>query len=396
MLKPITVTELTRRIKEQLEPAFPEVLVTGEISNLAANAASSHVYFTLKDADSQIRCTLWKRQRQYLKFAPLDGMAVVVLGNVRVYEKGGNYQLNVIAVEPAGKGALQVAFEQLKQKLADEGLFEQGRKRPLPKFPDRIGIVTSGTGAALCDIVKILRRRMPSVGIVVNPVQVQGDGAAGDIARGIREFNEYGNVDVLIVGRGGGSIEDLWAFNEESVARAIAASSIPVISAVGHEVDYTIADFVADMRASTPSNAAGIAVQNRDDLVLRIKSRVDRIVAGLHACASAYRLRIDHAAKSPMVQRPLELVQQHSQKIDDLAKILGLQFRGLFDTARARFSHAVEKLEILNPTGVLTRGYSITRADGRILSDAAMVAIGGRIETQLKTGRLVSRVELKS
>ena len=260
-----SVAELSLEIRNLLERQFPDVWVTGEVSNLRA-AGSGHLYFTLKDETAQLRAVCFRNQARYLKFKPQDGLAVIARGRLSVYEARGEYQLYVEFLEPAGLGALQLAFEQLKQKLAAEGLFDPARKKPLPMLPRVIGVVTSPTGAVIRDILRILHRRFRNINVLIYPVKVQGEGAAQEIAQGIEYFNRQAPVDVMIVARGGGSLEDLWAFNEEVVARAIAASKIPVISAVGHETDFTIADFVADLRAPTPSAAAELVVRRKQDL----------------------------------------------------------------------------------------------------------------------------------
>ncbi|MGB2768335.1 MAG: exodeoxyribonuclease VII large subunit, partial [Candidatus Zixiibacteriota bacterium] len=260
-----TVTEITREIKSLLERNLPAVWVQGEISNYLLHS-SGHRYFTLKDENSQIKCTLWKFRGERLQFQPADGISVMAWGNVTVYERGGQYQLDVAELVPVGLGELEIAFQRLKEKLFGEGLFDEEHKKPVPQFPESIGVVTSPTGAVVRDIIKIVLSRFPSVQIIVNPVRVQGEGAAEEIAGAIREFNRYKKIDMMIVGRGGGSLEDLWAFNEEVVARAIAVSSIPVVSAVGHEIDVTISDLVADCRALTPSEAAELVTPRRDQL----------------------------------------------------------------------------------------------------------------------------------
>ena len=270
----VTVSELNRRIRASLEAGYADIWVEAEISNLRV-PSSGHCYLTLKDSSSQLRAVMFRYARKVLRFIPQDGMKVVCFGSINVYEPRGEYQLIIERMEPRGVGALQLAFEQLKNKLAAEGLFDEKRKRPLPFLPQRIGVITSGTGAALRDILQVLCRRFPGLHIRVLPVAVQGEGAAQEIAAAIADANAHAVADVLIVGRGGGSLEDLWAFNEECVARAIYDSAIPVISAVGHEIDFTIADFVADMRAPTPSAAAELAVREKHELV--------RSVATLHA-----------------------------------------------------------------------------------------------------------------
>ena len=261
-----TVSELSGEIRELFEQQFPDVWVTGEVSNFRA-AGSGHLYFTLKDDTAQLRAVCFRSQSRYLKFKPQDGLAVIARGRLSIYEARGEYQLYVEFLEPAGLGALQLAFDQLKQKLAAEGLFDPDRKKLLPALPRVIGVVTSPTGAVIQDILRVLNRRFRNINVVIYPARVQGEGAAEEIAQGIEHFNRMVPVDVMIVARGGGSMEDLWAFNEEVVARAIAASEIPIISAVGHETDFTIADFVADLRAPTPSAAAELVVHLKQDFV---------------------------------------------------------------------------------------------------------------------------------
>ena len=268
-----TVAELSFAVKDLLEASFPDVWVTGEVSNFRP-AASGHYYFTLKDASAQLRAVCFRNQARYLKFKPQDGLAVIARGRLSVYEARGEYQLYVEYLEPAGVGALQFAFEQLKKKLADEGLFDEARKRPLPVLPCAVGVVTSPSGAAVRDILRVIKRRFSNMNVYLYPATVQGSSAAAEIVEGIEYFNQHPIVDVMIVGRGGGSMEDLWPFNEEIVARAIAASKIPVISAVGHETDFTIGDFVADLRAPTPSAAAELVVHRREDFQAEVQNRV--------------------------------------------------------------------------------------------------------------------------
>ncbi|MFQ5772424.1 MAG: exodeoxyribonuclease VII large subunit, partial [bacterium] len=272
--KHYSVSELTRQIKFLLESSFPEIWVQGEISNFTHHS-SGHMYFSLKDENAQISCVMWRSRNQHLFFTPQDGMKVILDARITVYEKRGAYQLDVLQMQPAGVGELQLAFEQLKNRLREEGLFSEEFKKPIPLYPERIGIVTSPTGAAVQDLISVLQRRFPGIEIIINAARVQGEGAATEIARAIDDFNDYGKVDVLIVGRGGGSLEDLWAFNEEVVARAVFRSKIPIISAVGHEVDFTICDFVADLRAPTPSAAAELAVRHRDELHAFLKTNLE-------------------------------------------------------------------------------------------------------------------------
>jgi len=277
----LTVSELTARLREALEERFPAVWVEGEISNYRLYG-SGHAYFTLKDADAQLRAVLFRNRMRRIRFEPTDGLHVMAFGSIEVYPQRGEYQLVVELLEPKGLGALQLAFEQLKARLQAEGLFDPARKRELPRFPRKIGIVTSPSGAAIRDMLRVIGRRFGELHIVIAPCRVQGEGAAAEIAQGLRELNGLGDVDVIIVGRGGGSLEDLWAFNEEVVARAIAASKVPVVSAVGHEVDFTIADFVADLRAPTPSAAAELVVREKQavvDALVQLRARLERVAA---------------------------------------------------------------------------------------------------------------------
>src|SRR5436309_8977473 len=298
----LTVSALTIELRAVLEERFPAVWVEGEISNFRLYG-SGHAYFTLKDADAQVRAVLFRNRGRRIKFEPADGLHVMAFGSIEIYPQRGEYQLVIELLEPKGLGALQLAFEQLKTRLQAEGLFDQARKRELPQFPRKIGIVTSTSGAAIRDMLRVIGRRFGELHIVIAPCRVQGDGAAEEIAQGVRDLNLLGGVDVIIVGRGGGSLEDLWAFNEEAVARAIAASKAPVVSAVGHEVDYTIADFVADLRAPTPSAGAELVVREEQAIVdglEALRHRLDRAVrrplSNLERRVDDVRSRLDHAS----------------------------------------------------------------------------------------------------
>src|SRR5438105_5501911 len=310
-----TVSALTALLRVHIESAFPDIWVEGEVSNLRI-PTSGHAYFTLKDASSQIRAVLFRSVGRSLRFAFQDGLQLVCRGRVTVYEPKGDYQVIVEYAEPKGVGALQLAFEQLKARLAAEGLFDPARKRPLPFLPRRIGVVTSPTGAAIRDIVQVAHKRDPGVTIVLNPVAVQGENAAGEIAGAIEELNKMGGFDVLIVGRGGGSLEDLWPFNEEVVVRAIAASRIPVVSAVGHEIDFTIADFVADMRAPTPSAAAELVVRDRPEVLRRVVGRGVRAAEALRIVLRDLCARVE--AERRGLLDPTALVARAMQRRDDL------------------------------------------------------------------------------
>ena len=388
----LTVSQLTSRIKDLLEGAFPEVWVEGEISNLTA-PQSGHIYFTLKDEQCQVRAVLFRSSQRHLKFMLEHGMQVICRGRIGVYEPRGEYQVIVEYVEPKGLGALQKAFEALKGRLEQEGLFSLERKKPLPVLPRRIGIVTSPTGAAIRDILRVIRRRHPRIEVLIYPVPVQGADAAPAIVEAVQYFNREGHVDVMIVGRGGGSLEDLWAFNEESVARAIAASRIPVISAVGHETDYTIADFVADLRAPTPSAAAEMVVESEAHLREAVTSLRARLVTCMEQRIAQYRDRVNHAVR--MLGDPRRALEQYVQRVDELLRRLGLGLRHHVRRDRALLTSMAGALDHLNPLGILSRGYSVTRRmpDGAILKDAAQVKPGDAISTLLHKGAVVSRVE---
>lgn len=435
-----TVSDLTARIRDLLAKNFTDITVQGEISN-CRGAASGHYYFTLKDERAQVRCVLFKNQQRGMKIRPEDGLKMVVRGSLSVYESRGEYQIYVEALEPIGRGALQLAFEQLKKKLAADGLFDGARKKPLPLLPNRIGLITSPTGAAVRDVVRILTRRFPNARLTLYPVRVQGEGAATEIVEALRYFQRKLTADVILLVRGGGSIEDLWAFNEEIVARAIAACPIPVISGIGHETDFTIADFVADMRASTPSAAAELVVQTRREF----DKHVDDLRASL-AGLMRYRLlelsrRVHELAGRRGFRRPLDLLRQQRQRADELTLRVALGLRARLEYSRKRFTAAhlgvrsidfraklsalelrLQKcaldlgvcadrvmrrkrelwerlslqLEERSPLKVLERGYAIaTDASGNVLLDAAQVSVGHRVNLQLHRGKLTTEVRRK-
>jgi exodeoxyribonuclease VII large subunit len=428
-----TVAELNGAIAERLSQEFSNIWVSGEISGLKL-AASGHCYFTIKDSESQLRAVCWRGTYRMLKFKPRDGVEILARGKIEVYEPRGEYQLIVDHIEPQGLGALQVAFEQLKKKLAAEGLFEQARKRPLPALPNRIGIVTSPTGAVIRDILQILERRFPGLHIRLYPAQVQGAGAAEAVIEGIRYFSESGWAEVLIVARGGGSLEDLWTFNEEAVARAIAACRIPVISAVGHETDFTIADFVADLRAPTPSAAAELVICTKQSLIDRIEAGEWKLLQAAHlkvsrAARRLHELSTDRAAGSLQVR-----INRGLQRIDDRERILlqasrakcvdarqrwqrldtrlrALDLRLKFAAMRRRLEQAVntstqrmrlrlsrEKnrlmpldahLTQLSPLKILDRGYSIVHLPGgAVVKEASAVARGDELHVRLAKGSI--------
>src|ERR1700675_790409 len=351
------VSELTEKISGLLEGAFPDVWVEGEVSNYHA-AQSGHLYFTLKDARSQIRCVCFRDQVRGLKFHPEDGLHITVRGSLGVYELRGEYQIYVTNIEPVGLGALQLAFEQLKKRLAEEGLFDEDRKKTLPVLPRRIGVVTSPTGAAIRDILRVLKRRFPNVHVLLFPVKVQGEGAAAEIAAAVQYFNRAKAADVLIVGRGGGSLEDLWAFNEEIVARAIAASQIPVITGIGHETDFTIADFVADLRAPTPSAAAEIVVQSRQEFERHIAEYQRQIAHHMRYRLSQWRHRV-RDLQTHRGFRQLELVlRNHRQQLDEMANSLAIGLRLRLAMARQRLTEAnahIASFDLRGRAAVLAR-----------------------------------------
>ncbi len=432
----LTVSALTALVRERLEEDFSDCWVEGEVSNLRT-PSSGHIYFTLKDATSQIRAVLFRPGAQRLRFALKEGLQLVVRGRLTVYEPRGEYQIVLDYLEPKGLGALQLALEQLKERLAKEGLFDPARKRPLPFLPRRVGVVTSLTGAALRDILAVLRRRCPIMGIVVAPVPVQGDEATAQIAAAIRSLSASKLVDVIIVGRGGGSLEDLWCFNEETVVRAIAASAVPVVSAVGHEIDFTLADFAADYRAPTPSAAAEAVAPVLDDLLETLRDRAARLKLAVRV-----RLRGDRrecaAALRVLYARPLP-VEQAAQRLDDLTGRLGGSVTDTLSAWQRRADacrHALEAcspririgsaltlvpqlvkrigqglraalalkhqatrliasaLDGLSPLAILGRGYSIVQMvpDGIVVKRARDVSVGDQVSARLADGRLLCDV----
>ncbi|MFZ0211926.1 MAG: exodeoxyribonuclease VII large subunit, partial [Candidatus Acidiferrales bacterium] len=320
------VSELTLRVRDMLEGEFPDIWVEGEVSNFHS-AQSGHLYFTLKDEKAQVRCVCFRDQVRGLKFRPEDGLKITVRGSVSVYEPRGEYQIYVSHIEPVGLGALQLAFDQLKRQLQAEGLFDESRKKALPALPRRIGIVSSPTGAAIRDIVRVLRRRFPNLHVLLYPVKVQGEDAADEIVRAIRYFNRAALVDVMIVARGGGSLEDLWAFNEEAVARAIAASEIPIITGIGHETDTTIADFVADVRAPTPSAAAEIVVRTRAEFEKHIAECARQLAQQMRYMLSEKRHRLRDLATHRAFRRPEDLLRRNHQRLDESSAALGTGLR---------------------------------------------------------------------
>jgi exodeoxyribonuclease VII large subunit len=367
--------------------------VSGEISNYVRHT-SGHHYFTLKDDKAELSCTLWRRTASSIPVKLRDGLKVSVHGDINVYELRGRYQLNVAWILEKGVGELELKFRELKDRLAKEGLFDAERKKLIPKYPDSIGIVTSRTGAAVRDMINVITRRMPSCRIVLCPVAVQGPGADAEISDGIRLLNEYGDVELIIVGRGGGSMEDLWSFNEESTARAISDSKIPVISAVGHEIDITISDFVADLRAPTPSAAAELAVRDWMEEQRKIMSLRDRMSRRIGTIVDSYRARLVSVLRSHVFKRPESLISAPRQTVDGLSTRLQGACSRIVDGLVSRYGNANGKLMALSPKSVLKRGYAVCRKsrDGVILRRSNDVSRGENIRVELAVGSISGEV----
>jgi len=432
-----SVSEVTGDVKSILEAAFDSIWVEGEISNLRI-PNSQHAYFILKDKNSQIRCVLFKGYRTGLKFKPEDGDHVLLFGRVTVYEARGEYQVIVEHLEPRGLGALQKAFEKLKIQLAEEGLFEEEKKKPIPKYPWKVGVITSATGAVVRDILNIIKRRNPKVSIMVVPVKVQGKGAAEEIAEAIQQMNRMENIDVLIMGRGGGSIEDLWAFNEEVVARAIAKSIVPVVSAVGHEVDFTIADFVSDLRAPTPSAAAELVVPILNDINKELNRLAKKLLETLSNEIENYKELLGRLMGRRFFREPTNIFNLHSQHLDDLnnrlfrglnqwvvlqeQKLSGMirqlahlnpeknmnllknnliifehrlsqNMKSIMRLKTERFDGTLKNLNALSPLAILDRGYSITNFRGKAITESIELQQGDSVDIQLAKGQLECTVD---
>jgi exodeoxyribonuclease VII large subunit len=433
----LTVSRLTALLRGVLEENFEQLWVQGEVSNLSY-PSSGHCYFTLKDAGAQLRCVMFKNAVKNLKFRLKDGMALIVRGRISVYDQRGEYQLICEYMEPAGVGALQTAFVQLKEKLAAEGLFAEAHKLTMPLFPRKVGVITSPTGAAIHDILNVLKRRFASLAVLLYPVRVQGEGSALEIARAIDDMNRLADVDVLIVGRGGGSLEDLWAFNEEVVARAVYRSKIPLISAVGHETDWTICDFTADLRAPTPSAAAELVIASAGELHSRVESLSNRLQRSLESTLAAHDSRLETLRRA--LHDPRTMLGHLAQRLDDLTgrletglsvaasrrrdrferlrdalqhnnpqgrvdnlrqriSLLSLRAEGLLnqrlELLRQGFGDNTARLEVLSPLKTLARGYAIAThgSDGTVVSDAVSLATGEELLVTLHRGMARCRVE---
>jgi exodeoxyribonuclease VII large subunit len=390
-----TVSDLASGVRTVVEKEFDDIWVEGELSGFKRHR-SGHCYFTIKDDQAQIRGVLWRHFTRYIFFEPRDGMLVRLHGQISLYEARGDVQFVARSMQMAGEGALQAAFEKLKHRLAAEGLFDATRKRDLPRLPERIGVITSGGGAAVHDILSILGRRFPSVEVVVCPVAVQGIDAAGQISQAIRRMNAEsvvtGSIDVLIVGRGGGSIEDLWAFNEEIVARAIAASSIPVISAVGHETDYTIADFAADFRAATPSMAAEIVTPDVHELRTGLREALRRVSSCIDASIRERRMQITHLLRSRALHRPVDMMRQRAQRVDELAHRMHRLSSRCVENRRRQVDHLVERLTLLDPERPLAKGYARIERNGSVVTDPDALATEDIIEIVFRKGSRRARI----
>jgi exodeoxyribonuclease VII large subunit len=391
---PLSVWELTLQIKNLLETSFPEVWVAGEISNFS-RPQSGHCYLTLKDDQAQLRAVIWRGAASRLRFDMHDGLEVVCRGHLDLYPQRGSYQLVIDEVIPQGMGALELALRQLKEKLGREGLFDPARKKPLPAMSRRIAVVTSPTGAAIRDFLQVLARRWRGADVLIVPVRVQGEGAAEEVAVAIHTVNHMTpRADCIVVTRGGGSIEDLWAFNEEPVVRAVAASEIPAVSAIGHEIDVTLCDLAADVRALTPSEAAELVAPAAEELVARLRQVERRLTTGLRSQAQSARSRLDAVARHVFFRRPYQRIQEWSQRLDELDTRALRAVRGQVRTARQQVDTAAGRLESLSPLAVLGRGYSLTQhADGKTVFTATELSPGEEILTRFAKGHAVSRVE---
>ncbi len=412
--KIFSISEVTRDIRLTLEMNFGGVWLEGEVSNLVKHS-SGHWYLSLKDANAQIQAVVFKNVNQSVRFNMKDGLHVQAYGKITVYDKRGQYQIVVEKIEPKGIGALELALRQLTEKLRGEGLFEQAHKKPLPFMPSRIGVITSPTGAVIRDILNVSKRRFPSIPVLLYPVKVQGDGAAQEIAKAIEDMNRLSLCDVMIVGRGGGSLEDLWAFNEEIVARAIYNSNIPVISAVGHEIDVTISDLVADRRAATPSQAAEMAVPNRADMIERMRQSKERMALAIRNFIADHQERVLNLKDSYALTQPGRIVEQARQRLDDVVNQIANYpsrliragkedlensirqmtnyFKNLVNAQKSEFEKHLGQLEALSPLAILTRGYSITvDKTKKVLRDAKELKAGDEIVTQLGKGNFRSKV----
>lgn len=391
----ITVSQLNFYIKSLLDesPALREVYITGEISNLTDHYRSGHIYLSLKDDKALVRAVMFAGNARHLRFKPEEGMKVIARGRVSVYEATGQYQLYIEDMQPDGIGALNLAYEQLKKKLSAEGLFSEDIKKPIPAHPKRIGVITSPTGAAVQDILNILGRRYPIAEVVFCPVLVQGENAPAQLIDAVERFNKANAADVIIIGRGGGSIEDLWAFNDEKLARAIAKSDIPVISAVGHETDFTICDFVADLRAPTPSAAAELATPNMTELLSYFKSVKDSLPAIMQRRIDFEKQELDNLASSKVLLSPEEFINIRKNELDMLSADMTKAFKAILSENQREFATLSAKLDTLSPLSVLSRGYSIVQNKNKVIKSTKELNIGENITIKLSDGKAECEVK---
>ena len=393
-----TVTAITRLVKYTLEESFPSIWVEGEVSNYIHHS-SGHRYLSLKDDNATIKLTIWRSAGQYLRFEPEDGMKIRAFGDITVYEKGGNYQLNARKLIPVGIGELEIAFRQLYEKLAREGLFDESRKKPLPEYPLKIGLVTSPTGAAIRDIMSIAQRRNNSIQLILYPAQVQGDGAERSLISGIRYFDRRDDIDVIITGRGGGSIEDLWVFNNEALVRAIASAKKPIVTGIGHEIDTTLADLAADLRAPTPSAAAELVIWDKGAFLESIGDFLSRIDFACSAAIDWPKERLNQLRGRPVFLRPESLVREREQFLDSLLRHLSTTGKFILEKQKNALSLALARLESLSPLAILNRGYAVLRTYplGFPVKSVAELKREDTVEAILKDGSVIAAVtEIKT
>ena len=392
--KPVSVSVLTEAIRYSLNKMFSAVWVEGEVSGLS-RPASGHVYFTLKDESAQLNSILWRTEANRLPFELKEGQKIICGGYIDLYAQRGNYQLIVKKIQPVGVGSLQLAFQQLKEKLSREGLFDPAAKKVLPRYPRNIAVVTSPTGAAIRDFQQVLTRRWPLTNVLVVPVRVQGEGSAAEIAAAVNSLQaKQGEIDVIVVTRGGGSIEDLWSFNDEGVCRAVFASKIPVISGVGHEIDVTLCDLVADVRALTPSEAAERLVPDRAVFGKQLANVENRMRGAVAAKIETAQLLLDRFSHHRRLTHPLEAIERRAMEVDDAEQRLHVQMQRLIESHRREVSQLAEKLELVSPLGILKRGYSLTtESSGSVVRSVSEVENGDVIQTIVADGTIVSRVE---
>lgn len=396
--EPLSVSELTAQLRELVEGCFPSIWVAGELSNFT-RAASGHWYFTLKDAGAQLRAVMFRGFNLRTRFDPKDGLEVFARGRLTVYEPRGDYQLIVEEIQPKGIGAAELALRQLKEKLLAKGYFDPERKRPLPRYPKRVGLIASASGAAIRDMIELFAQRWPLAELIIRPSRVQGDGAADEVASAVRLLNHFHTtgelpLDAIVLGRGGGSTEDLWAFNEEVVADAVFASTVPIVSAVGHEIDVTIADLVADHRAETPSAAVVALTPDRREMIAGILDLRTRLSEAIDHRLELARQRVDHLAARPALRRPLQRIHDLEQRLDDTSDRLMRAINQRVIQSSTKLGALAARLETLSPLNVLTRGYSLThKVSGELVLAATEVKPGDLLKTRVAIGEILSRVE---